>query len=104
MKTFSIPDAKQRLRIADLWQHFGFPGQPRKSCRAPWREDRDASFSVYADGKLWHDFATGERGDAIDFLQRTTGLSNAAACRKFGSVALFVGDFRDISGFPEASS
>jgi len=36
---------------------------------------------------LWNDFATGEAGDAVDFLQRAAGLSQKAACRKFIELA-----------------
>lgn len=50
------------------------------SCRAPWREDRHASLSVYANGARWKDHATGEGGDAVDFVARSLGcsLSDAA--------------------------
>jgi hypothetical protein len=87
MKNLSILDAKERLQISDLWRHFGFPGEPRKCCQSPFRLDRRASFSVTPDGKLWHDFATGEAGDAVDFLQRASGLSRKEACRKFIELA-----------------
>lgn len=87
MKTFSILDAKARLRIPDLWRYFNFPGVPGKSCRSPFREDRKPSFGVYAEGSLWHDFGTGEGGDAVDFLQRATGLSKKDACRKLIELA-----------------
>jgi hypothetical protein len=36
---------------------------------------------------LWHDFATGEGGDAVDFFQRATGLSRKATYRKFIELA-----------------
>ena len=87
MNNSSLADAKTRMTIYVLWPHLGFPGQPRKSCPCPWREDRHASFSVTPDGKGWHDFATGESGDAVDFLQRATGLTKREACRKFIELA-----------------
>lgn len=87
MKNFSLADAKQRLLIPDLWRHFGFDGEPRQSCKSPFREDHKNSFSVSANGRLWHDFATGEAGDAVDFLQRATGLPTKEACRKFFELA-----------------
>ena len=83
----TLADAKARLTIHGLWQHFGFDGEPKASCRAPWREDHKASFSVNADGTLWKDFATGEAGDAVDFFQRATGLPKKEACRKFIELA-----------------
>src|SRR5438128_2256347 len=70
-----IAEAKERLRIPDLWQRLDLPGQPKASCKSPFREDRRASFSVSRDGLLFNDFTTGEAGDAIVFLQLATGLS-----------------------------
>jgi hypothetical protein len=46
-----------------------------------------ASFSVSHDGALFHDFATGDAGDAVDFFQRASGLSQKDACRKFIELA-----------------
>ena len=83
----TLAEAKERLRIPDLWARLNLPGKPSKHCRCPWREDRKPSFSVSADGKLWHDFATGEAGDAIAFFARATGLSAKTACRKFLELA-----------------
>jgi hypothetical protein len=87
MRKVSIQDAKARLRIPQLWRHFGFQDEPQTLCHSPFREDRKPSFSVSADGMLWNDFATGEAGDAVDFLQRASGLSREAACRKFIELA-----------------
>jgi hypothetical protein len=87
MHNISIRDAKQQLRIAALWRHFGFAGEPKTSCRCPWRDDHNPSFSVSSDGLLWNDFGTGEGGDAIDFVQRATGLPKRQACQKFIELA-----------------
>ncbi len=57
------------------------------SCRSPFREDRNASFSVFDDGRRFKDHATGETGDAIDFLQMATGLDTAAAIAEFKQLA-----------------
>lgn len=82
-----IAEAKARLRIPALWARLDLPGLPKVSCKSPFREDRSASFSVSADGALFNDFATGEAGDAVDFLQIATGLSPEAAFRKFIGLA-----------------
>jgi hypothetical protein len=82
-----LADAKARLNIHDLWRHFGFDGEPKASCHSPFRDDNKPSFSVSADGTLWHDFAIGEAGDAVDFFQRASGLSQKDACRKFIELA-----------------
>jgi hypothetical protein len=87
MNRLTIQDAKTRLNIHDLWPHFGFPGKPQASCKSPFREDHKNSFSVSSDGMLWNDFATGEAGDAVDFFQRASGLSQKAACQKFIELA-----------------
>src|SRR5262249_22155611 len=87
LRNLTILDAKERLRIPALWRHFGFCGEPKTSCRCPWREDRKPSFSVSPDGLLWNDFATGEGGDVVDFFQRASGLSKKDACRKFVALA-----------------
>ncbi len=38
--------------------------------RAPWRTDTHPSLSVTANGKGWHDLATGEHGSIIDLVMR----------------------------------
>ncbi len=83
----SPAEAKERLRIPVLWQHFNLRGEPRTSCKSPFREDKRSSFSVSRDGLLFNDFATGEGGDAIAFLQLATGLPRKAACCRFIELA-----------------
>jgi CHC2 zinc finger len=83
----TLADAKARLNIYGLWNHFNFTGKPLASCRSPFREDERPSFSVNADGTLWNDFSTGEAGDAVDFFQRASGLSQKDACPKFIELA-----------------
>jgi CHC2 zinc finger len=83
MRASELDAAKERLRIPELWHLLGCPGEPGKSCRAPYREDRKPSFSIYADGMRFYDFATGEGGDAIDFLGKVVGVTNGEAIRQF---------------------
>jgi hypothetical protein len=82
-----LHEAKQRLNIFDLWQRLDLPGSPKTSCKSPFREDNRDSFSVSPDGLLFNDFATGEAGHAVHFLQLATGLSWKAACLKFIEMA-----------------
>lgn len=82
-----LAQAKARLRIPELWRLLNLPGSPAKSCRSPWRDDHNPSFSVFDDGQRWRDFAADEGGDAIDFLARARGLSNSDACREFIKLA-----------------
>jgi hypothetical protein len=80
--------AKDRLRIPELWQRLGLPGEAAKSCRSPFRPDRSASFSVSPDGLLWNDFAESAGGDAVAFLARAAALPDMAdAARRFISMA-----------------
>lgn len=65
-----IGAAKLRLTIPSIWEKLGLPGTPGKSCRSPFREDRAPSFSIYANGTRWKDHATGENGDALDFMAK----------------------------------
>jgi hypothetical protein len=83
----TLADAKTRLNIHGLWRHFGFPGEPKASCKSPFRDDHKPSFSVFDGGNRWKDFATGEAGDAVGFFQRASGLSKKDACRKFIELA-----------------
>jgi DNA primase len=83
MNRDSLADAKRRLRVPELWVLLNLPGAPGKSCRCPWRDDHKPSFSVFADGMRWRDFATDEGGDAIDFLVKARGLSLGDAIREF---------------------
>lgn len=86
MKTAALPvsrtrieGAKARFTIPVLWSMFNLPGKPAKSCHSPFREDRCPSFSVSEDGFHWIDFATGERGDTIEFLAKLKSISNTEA-------------------------
>jgi hypothetical protein len=74
-----IEDAKRRFSIPVIWTSRNLPGKPAKSCRSPFRKDHSPSFSVSEDGQRWIDFATGERGDVIDFLAKCRGISSAEA-------------------------
>ena len=77
--------ALDRLRIPELWQMLGLEGKAGRSgkaCHAPFRPDRNPSFSVYDSGRRWKDHATGEGGNAADFLAKARNLSPGEACRK----------------------
>lgn len=79
--------AKDRLRLPELWRILNLPGEPGKSCRVPYREDRKASGSIRADGRQFHDFASGEDFDAVEFLARVQGITNGQAVRQFVELA-----------------
>ena len=47
----------------------GLEGDPKSSCKSPFREDRNPSFSIHSDGTAWTDHATGDGGDVIEFIR-----------------------------------
>ena len=86
----NIAEAKARLTVHQLWRHFGFEGEPSKSCRCPFHEDRTKSCSIFkgADGlDAWNCFAGCGGGDAVDFFALASRLPHAEACRSFIALA-----------------
>jgi hypothetical protein len=63
-KDSPLQAAKEELPIPALWHLLNLAGKPGKSCKSPFREDRNPSFSIYDDGRKWKDHATGQGGDA----------------------------------------
>ena len=82
----NLAEAKQRLTIYELWRHYGFEGEPSKSCRCPFHDDKSASFSLFT-GKdrldAFNCFAGCGGGDAVDFFQLASGVPHREACRAF---------------------
>lgn len=73
--------AKQQLSILEAWRLCNLPGQPRLGAnRSPFRKDKNPSFSIYAGGTRWKDFATGESGSVVDFVALAQGITSTAAC------------------------
>lgn len=62
-----IEQAKLMFTIPTLARMFGAQGELGKSCR------------VSEDGLRFIDFRTGQRGDAVDYLAKIKGISNAEA-------------------------
>lgn len=73
MKNFD--DVKACYTIPDAWRDLNLPGEPGKSCRCPWRDDRNPSLSVHDSGRRFKDFSTDDSGDVADFVARATGWS-----------------------------
>ena len=80
----TLDEAKQTLRIPDLWAHLNLHGDCRNNpCHSPFYERASRpSFSVFNDGRAFNDLRTGQGGSVIDFLILATGLSRQAACQK----------------------
>lgn len=79
--------AKNKLRIPELWEARGWPGNPGRTCQVPYRDDSNPSGSVFRDGMLFHDFGSGETLDAPALLGRVEDLDTSEACRRFLSLA-----------------
>lgn len=82
--------AKKSMQLSALMILLGFGDRAKKSARCMFHEDKSASFSMYVrdDGEeRWKCHAGCGQGDAIDFLAKHRGLSNADACREFIRIA-----------------
>lgn len=66
-------ESRESIKIADAWQMLGLDGEPKASCKSPFREDRHPSFSIHSDGTGWTDHATGDGGDVIEFIRHAIG-------------------------------
>lgn len=85
---------KQTIDLRDLFLER-YPGRFRRAGRwlygpSPYRQDKHPSFAVNED--VFIDFATGERGDEVDFVRREQGASFVEAIEvleaRVGGVAL----------------
>jgi len=68
-----------RVGIEDVWQALGLPGLPKKSMKSPFRDEAEASFSVWND--RWKDHATNEQGDKLDLVCKALNIDLPAASR-----------------------
>jgi DNA primase len=76
-----VDTLKQTIDLRDLFMER-YPGRFRRAGRwlygpSPYRPDEHPSFAVNED--VFIDFATGERGDEVDFVRREQGASFAEA-------------------------
>lgn len=77
-----LDEAKRRIPLSDAARRLGLPDlRPYGVQRSPLRDDRHASFSATKD-QLFHDFATGDGGDVVDFIALATGCDRGAAIRR----------------------
>lgn len=67
----TIDELKARLPLPGLLRAMGLGAYAKKLCCSPLRKDNNPSWGIYQDDKGWHwkDFATGQGGDELDFLQ-----------------------------------
>jgi hypothetical protein len=83
----SIDEAKAKLDIPAVAKQCFQNWKPALSCHSPFREDRNPSFSVFDQGQKWKDHATGDHGDAVDFLAKALDIPAPEAVRRFVEMA-----------------
>lgn len=66
-------EAREKITVFDAWKMLGFDGEPKASCKSPFREDRSPSFSIFEGGKAWTDHASGDGGDVVEFIRHAIG-------------------------------
>lgn len=71
----SLEHAKDQLSIFDAWNALGLPGHPRPSCRSPFRQDREPSFSNDPKGRVWFDHGLNKGGDVVSFVAEAKRLA-----------------------------
>lgn len=82
-----LQKAKHQITIPILAAELFPSWEPRKSCKSPFRQERNPSFSVFDDGRRWKDFTTGEGGDIVDFLAKAKGFDRSSAARELITLA-----------------
>ena len=72
-------EAKARYTIMDGWRMLGVPGDPKIGNNfSPFRDEKDASCSIYEDGRKFKDQGDGgEQGDIIAFIHAVTDWTHA---------------------------
>ena len=79
----TIQEAKAQLDIRAISAIIFPQWKPEVSCKCPWREDRNPSFSVFGNWQKWKDHATGEQGDSLDFLAKGLKIPAKEAVMRF---------------------
>jgi hypothetical protein len=78
MKPDLFAEAREAYTIFDAWQMLRLPGEPKASCRSPFRDDHSPSFTIFDEGRAWKDHATGDGGDVIEFIRFAIGGDHRA--------------------------
>ncbi len=81
--------AKTIITIFDAWKRLNLPGTPKRSCRAPWRDDKKPSLSIFENGHRFKDHGLNISGDVVDFVMRATNVTKSEAAHLIISWASF---------------
>lgn len=57
---------------------LGLQGEPKASCRSPFREERSPSFTIYDNGTRWKDHGEQIGGDVVEFIKHGLGSDHKA--------------------------
>ena len=68
--------------IVDEWHQRGYQGEPCSSCRCPFHEDKNKSFSVYDQGRRFKCFAGCGQGTIVDFNALADGTTDSEASKR----------------------
>jgi len=91
-------EAREKYTIEDLWLAFGYCGTPKGTVKSPFRDERQASFSIHSDGNAWKDHSTSESGDVIEFVRHALGKCD------YNTVRDWLGERLGIERFDAPSS
>ena len=83
--TVDIAALKERHPLGGVVEATGVRLRGRGRVRqgvCPFHEEREGSFTVYADSQRWYCFGCGEGGDVLDFVRRAEDLSLPEAIRR----------------------
>ena len=80
-----ISAAKEKIRVADAWRLLNLPHPPRAGnvcVKSPFRPEKSASFSIFAEGRAFNDHADDTaKGDVICFIRIAAHCDYAEARR-----------------------
>jgi len=80
-----VSAAKEKVRVADAWRLLNLPHPPRAGnicVKSPFRPERSASFSIFAEGRAFKDQADDTaKGDVISFIRLAAHCDNGEAIR-----------------------
>lgn len=82
-------EIRARIRLSDLvGRKVSLKRQGREFAGlSPFKKEKTASFFVNDDKRFYHCFASGEHGDAFDWLMKMEGLSFMEAAEQLASIA-----------------
>ncbi len=65
--------ARESITIPQAWKMLGLAGEPKASCKSPFRDERTPSFTIYENGTRWKDHGEQIGGDVVEFIKTAIG-------------------------------